>query len=239
MICNRWNSPREPQMNTIGFPMFLEPEVQIRIVNDMNEEVGIGEIGEMVAKGPLNFRGYFRNPEENRKAFDERGFFHSGDLMSRRQDGRFVVEGRKKDMIIRGGENVYPEAVEDLLIKHPHIMNTAVVGMPDPRLGERLCAFIQPKEGETAAFDEVQQYMKERGIAVFQWPERVEVIRGWPLTPVNKIDKRRLRAYIAAQLFKEGKIDKEFGNEYLTRDKLTIDDVTSGKVKVEFIGTPT
>jgi non-ribosomal peptide synthetase component E (peptide arylation enzyme) len=131
MICNRWDSPREPQMNTIGFPMFLDPQVQIRIFNDKNEEVGIGEIGEMVAKGPLNFRGYFRNPEENQKAFDENGFFHSGDLMSRRQDGRFVVEGRKKDMIIRGGENVYPEAIEDLLMKHPKVMNTAVIGMPD------------------------------------------------------------------------------------------------------------
>jgi 2,3-dihydroxybenzoate-AMP ligase len=238
MICNRWNSPREPQMNTIGFPMFIDPEVQIKIVNDLNEEVGVGEIGEMVAKGPLNFRGYFRNPEENKKAFDEGGFFHSGDLMSRRPDGRFVVEGRKKDMIIRGGENVYPEAVEDLLMKHPHIMNTAVVGMPDPRLGERLCAFVQPKEGESVAFEEVQQYMRDQGIAVFQWPERVEVIQGWPLTPVNKIDKRRLRAYITAQLFKEGKIDKEFGDDYLKREKLTVDDVLSSKVVVEFIGTP-
>jgi 2,3-dihydroxybenzoate-AMP ligase len=238
MICNRWNSPREPQMNTIGFPMFIDPEVQIRIVNDVNKELGLGEIGEMVAKGPLNFRGYFRNPEENRKAFDEGGFFHSGDLMSRRQDGRFVVEGRKKDMIIRAGENVYPEAVEGLLMKHPHIMNTAVVGMPDHKLGERLCAFVQPKEGEKVAFDEVQRYMRDQGIAVFQWPERVMEVEGWPLTAVNKIDKRRLRAYITAQLFKEGEIDKEFGDDYLTRDKLTIDDVLSGKVAVEFIGTP-
>jgi hypothetical protein len=80
--------------------------------------------------------------------------------------------------------------------------------------------------------------MKERGIAVFQWPERVEVIEGWPLTPVNKIDKRRLRAYITTRLFREGKIDKELGDDYLKRDKLAIDDVLSGKVTMEFIGTP-
>ena len=238
MICNRWDSPKEPQMNTIGFPMFIDPEVQIKIFNDKNDEVGIGEIGEMVAKGPLNFRGYFRNPGENKKAFDERGFFHSGDLMSRRQDGRFVVEGRKKDMIIRGGENVYPEAVEDLLMKHPQVMNTAVVGMPDPKLGERLCAFVQPKEGESVDLDEVQQHMKKQGIGVFQWPERVTEVGGWPLTAVNKIDKRRLRAYITARLFEEGKIDTEFGNDYLKRDKLTVDDVISGKIKIEFLGTP-
>jgi len=158
--------------------------------------------------------------------------------MSRRPDGRLVVEGRKKDMIIRGGENVYPEPVEDLLMKHPKAANTAVVGMPDLKLGERLCAFFQPREGETITFEEVQQYMKEQGIAIFQWPERLEVVRGWPLTAVNKIDKRRLRAYITVQQFKEGKIDKEFGNEYLMRDKLTIDDVISGGVKIEFVGTP-
>jgi 2,3-dihydroxybenzoate-AMP ligase len=238
MICNRWDSPREPQMNTIGFPMFLDPQVQIRIFNDKNEEVGIGEIGEMVAKGPLNFRGYFRNPEENQKAFDENGFFHSGDLMSRRQDGRFVVEGRKKDMIIRGGENVYPEAIEDLLMKHPKVMNTAVIGMPDYNLGERLCAFVQPKEGESLTSDEVQQYIRQQGIAIFQWPERIEVVKGWPLTAVNKLDKRRLRAYMTTKLFEEGKIKKELGDEYLTRDQLTIDDVISGRIKIDFAGTP-
>jgi 2,3-dihydroxybenzoate-AMP ligase len=238
MICNRWNSPKEPQMNTIGFPMFLEPEVEIRIVDDKNEEVGIEEVGEMVAKGALNFRGYFRNPEENKKSFDKGGFFHSGDLMSWRQDGRLVVEGRKKDMIIRGGENVYPEPVENLLVKHPKIINAAVVGMPDPRLGERLCAFVQPRQAESVTLDEVKQYMAEEGIAVFQWPERLEIVGGWPLTAVNKIDKRNLRAYIAAQLLKEGEIDKEFGNEFLKRDKLTLEDVLSEKVKIEFIGTP-
>jgi 2,3-dihydroxybenzoate-AMP ligase len=225
-------------MNTIGFPMFLEPEVQIRIVDDKNEEVGIEEVGEMVAKGALNFRGYFRNPDENKKVFDENGFFHSGDLMSRRQDGRLVVEGRKKDMIIRGGENVYPEPVENLLVKHPKIINAAVVGMPDPRLGERLCAFVQPRQGESVAVDEVKRYMEQEGIAVFQWPERVEIVGGWPLTAVNKIDKRRLRAFITAQLLKEKEIEREFGNEFLKRDKLTIDDVISGKVKIEFVGTP-
>ena len=158
--------------------------------------------------------------------------------MSRRQDGRLVVEGRKKDMIIRGGENIYPEPVENLLMRHPKIINAAVVGMPDLRLGERLCAFVQPRQGESVTFDEVKQYMAEEGIAVFQWPERVEIVGGWPLTAVNKINKRHLRAYITAQLFKEGEIDKEFGNEFLKRDKLTVDDVMSEKVKIEFIGTP-
>jgi non-ribosomal peptide synthetase component E (peptide arylation enzyme) len=238
MICNRWDSPREPQMYTIGYPMFLDPVVQIKIFDDRNEEVGIGEIGEMVAKGLLNLKGYFRNPEENAKAFDEKGFFHSGDLMSRRPDGRLVVEGRKKDMIIRGGENVYPEAVEDLLIEHPKVMYVAVVGMPDDKLGEKLCAFIQPEAGQSISLEEVKQFMEQKGIAIFQWPERLETLEGWPLTGVNKIDKRRLRVFITVNLFQEGMIDKALGDEYLKREKISIDDVISGEEKIEFSGTP-
>jgi len=233
MICNRWDSPREPQMYTVGYPMYMDPVVQIKIFNDRNEEVKPGEIGEMVAKGLLNLKGYFRNPEENKEAFDEKGFFHSGDLMSQRPDGRFVVEGRKKDMIIRGGENVYPEAVEDLLVKHPKVMYVAVVGMPDDRLGEKLCAFIQPEQGQTLTLEEVKRFMEEQGVAIFQWPERLEILDGWPLTGVNKIDKRRLRVLITVKLFEEGVIQKALGDEYLKREKMSIDDVLSGKEKIE------
>ncbi|MGD9042230.1 MAG: AMP-binding protein [Desulfobacterales bacterium] len=233
LICNRWDSPKEPQLHTVGYPMYIDPLVQIKIFNDKNEEVPQGEIGEMVAKGFLNLKGYFRNPEENEKAFDEKGFFHSGDLMSQRPDGRFVVEGRKKDMIIRGGENVYPEAVEDLLVRHPKVMYVAVVGMPDDKLGEKLCAFIQPVEGQTISFEEVQQFMEEQGSAIFQWPERLEILDGWPLTGVNKIDKRRLRVLITVKLFQEGAIDKTFGDEYLKREKICIDDVISGKEEIK------
>jgi 2,3-dihydroxybenzoate-AMP ligase len=238
LICNRWDSPKEPQMHTVGYPMYMDPLVQIKIFNEKNKEVQPGEIGEMVAKGFLNLRGYFRNPEENAKAFDERGFFHSGDLMSQRHDGRFVVEGRKKDMIIRGGENVYPEAVEDLLVRHPKVMYVAVVGMPDDKLGEKLCAFIQPQKGQTITLAEIQGFMEEQGIAIFQWPERLEIVDGWPLTGVNKLDKRRLRVLITVKLFQEGLIEKAFGDEYLNREKICIDDVISGKEKIKLTKMP-
>lgn len=238
MVCNRWDSPKEPQMVTVGFPMFRGPEARITIFNDNNEETQTGEIGELVSNGLLNLRGYFRNPEENAKAFDDKGFFHTGDLMSRRPDGRFVVEGRKKDMVIRGGENVYPEAVEDVLIGHPKVRYVAVVGMPDDRLGEKLCAFIQPEQGQSVTFDEVKKHMESHGVAVFQWPERLEILDGWPLTAVNKIDKRRLRVFITVKLYEEGAIDKAFGNEYLKREKISIDDVVSGKERIELTGTP-
>jgi 2,3-dihydroxybenzoate-AMP ligase len=237
-IGNRWDSPKEPQMYTIGFPHIIAPELQVKIVDESNQPVKPGEIGEMVVKGPSHFKGYFRNPELNKLSFDEHGFFHSGDLMSQRQDGRFVVEGRKGDVIKRAGENVYPEPVEALLLHHPKVVNTAVIGIPDARLGEKLCCFIQPKEGKAITFEEVQAYLKEKGMAVFQWPERLEIVTAWPLTAVNKIDKRSLRAHIATKLYNEGAIEKSLGDEYLRRDKVTIDDVISGRMKIEFTGAP-
>lgn len=237
-IGNRWDSPTEPQMYTIGYPHIMGPDLEVRIVNAKNQVVKPGEMGEMVVKGPTHFKGYLRNPEQNKLSFDGQGFFHSGDLMSQRPDGRYVVEGRMGDVIKRAGENVYPAPVEALLVQHPRIINAAAIGIPDARLGEKLCCFIQLKEGKEFTLEEVQKYMQEKGVAVFQWPERVELVTGWPLTAVNKIDKRCLRAFIAAKLFREGGIAKPLGDDYLRRDKLTIDDVLSDRIKIEFTGSP-
>ncbi len=238
VIATRWDSPKEVQLYTVGKPIVPDPEVRIRLVDNENREVKRGEVGEMIMKGPLTFKGYFRAEEENKKVFDGEGFMHSGDLMSLREDGRYVVEGRKKDMILRAGENVYPERIEDKLMHHPKVANCVAIGMPDFRLGERLCAFVQPKKGETTNFEEIVDYLKKEGIAVYELPERVEVVEAWPLTAVNNIDKRRLRTYITTKLFEEGVIDKDFGDEYLKRDKIIIDDVKSGKITIEFTGKP-
>jgi 2,3-dihydroxybenzoate-AMP ligase len=237
-LSNRWDSPKEVKMYTVGRPIILDPEVQIRLVDDNDKEVKRGQVGEMVMKGPLTFKGYFRADEENKKTFDEQGFMHSGDLMSIREDGSYVVEGRKKDTILRGGENVYPERIEDRLKQLPKVANCAAIGMPDPRLGERLCAIVQPIKGEETNSEEIIDFLNKEGIAIFELPERVEIVGGWPLTAVNKIDKRRLRAYITAKLFEEDVIDKKFGDEYLKRDKVTIDDVLSGRIRIEFTDTP-
>jgi 2,3-dihydroxybenzoate-AMP ligase len=237
-IATRWHSPMEAQFNTIGRPAIIDDSVVVKLVESDNKEVKPGEVGEMVIKGPMTFKGYFRVPEENARCFDEEGFFHSGDLMSLRPDGRYVVEGRKKDMIIRGGENVYPEPVEGWLMKHPGVINVVVVGMPDTKLGEKLCAFVQTAEGKELTFEEMKEFMKEQGIAVFQWPERLEMVEGWPLTALNKIDKRRLRAFVTNRLFEEGMISKELGDEFLKKDKFTIDDLQAGRVKIDFTGSP-
>ncbi|MFH1487457.1 MAG: AMP-binding protein [Pseudomonadota bacterium] len=237
-VTTRWDGSKEVKMFTVGKPIIVDPDVQVKLLDEKNREVAPGEVGEMVMKGPLNFKGYFQAEEENKKAFDEMGFFHTGDLMSLREDGNYVVEGRKKDTILRGGENVYPERVEDKLKTHPKVLNCAAIGIPDPVLGEKLCAVVQPIEGEGTDFEEIVGYLKQEGMAVFQLPERLEIVEGWPLTAVNKIDKRRLRAYVTTRLFEEKVIDRSLGDDYLKRDKITIDDVLSGRIKIEFSGTP-
>ena len=237
MIANRWDAQKEPQMYTIGRPIVNGPDVQIRLVDEELKDVKPGETGELLIKGPLTFKGYFRNEEENRVAFDH-GFLRTGDLMSLREDGRLVVEGRRKDMIKRAGENVYPAVVEDRMAGFRRVSHCAVVGMPDKILGEKLCVFVEPAAGESVVLSDVVNYLKDQGIAVYELPERLEVVDGWPLTPKNAIDKRRLRAYITVKALQEGAITKEHADDYLKKDKFTVDDVLEGKIKIEFTQMP-
>ena len=239
LITTRWDNEADVQMHTVGRPIITDPEdVIFRIVDDENKDVQPGEIGEMVSRGPLTFKGYFRAEDENKKAFDANGFMHSGDLMSQRPDGRLVVEGRKKDMIKRAGENVYPNIIEDKIAQMEGVEYCAVVGMPDKVLGEKLCAFVQSSDGQPLTFEDVTAYLKEVGVAVFELPERFEAVQGWPLTAINKINKRLLRAYITAKAVEEGAITKDVGEDYLRKDKLTVDQVLSGAVVIDFTGEP-
>lgn len=238
VITTRWDNSDEAAVETIGMPIIYDPDVQYKLVDDDNKEVKQGEIGEMVSKGPLTFKGYFRALEENSKAFDADGFFHSGDLMRIREDGRYVVEGRKKDMIKRAGENVYPPVIEDRIAQFEKVAYCAVVGMPDMKLGEKLCAFVQPVKGETLVFEDIIGHLRALGVAVFEFPERVEFVDGWPLSPINKIDKRLLRAHITVKAYLEGEVTKERADEYLKRDKFSSDKIINGEVQIDFTGTP-
>ena len=238
LIANRWDALQEPQMYTIGRPIIDDPDVQFRLVDEEMRDVKPGETGELIIKGPLTVKGYFRNEEENNVAF-EQGFLRTGDLMSLRKDGRLVVEGRRKDMIKRAGENVYPAIVEDKIAGFHKVAHCAVVGMPDRILGEKLCVFIERVKEEPVSLSDVVDYLKEQGIAVYELPERLEVVDGWPLTPKNAVDKRRLRAYITVRALQEGAITREHADDYLKKDKFTVDDVIGGKIKIEFVPMPT
>ena len=115
--------------------------------------------------------------------------------------------GRKKDIIIRGGQNIYPKEIEDYLVAHPKVTEAAVVPMPDPEMGERACAFVVPQEGEQFTFEEMVEYLKGKKIAMFKLPERLEVIASLPLAGGAKIDKKQLTKMVTEKLKAEGKIE--------------------------------
>ncbi len=176
-----------------------------RIVDEEGNEVPRGREGELVARGPHLFRGYYKAPEENRKAFDQNGFFHTGDFAVMDEQGYIRISGRKKDWIRRGGQTIIPLEVEEPLLSHPKIENAAVVAMPDPRLGERACAYIQPRPGQSLTLEEVAQYLQEKGLAKYKLPERIELVTALPQKGLGKVDKKLLQEEIAQKLQAEGK----------------------------------
>ncbi|MBX6378436.1 MAG: AMP-binding protein [Clostridia bacterium] len=171
------------------------PGTSIRIVDDQGREVPRGTEGEIAVNGPCVCGGYFRRPDLNKQYFRD-GWFLQGDLGAMDGDGYIRVTGRKKDIIIRGGVNISAREVEEILLTHPRVANAAVVAMPDPRLGERACAFVVPR-GEPLTFEEMTAYLAERRVTRLKWPERLEIVPEFPMTPSGKIQKYVLRQWIA------------------------------------------
>ncbi|MGW4588018.1 (2,3-dihydroxybenzoyl)adenylate synthase [Amycolatopsis thermoflava] len=203
-ITTRPGAPREARAETVGTP--LSPMDEVRILEPGTEtEVPDGEIGELCCRGPYTLRGYFDAPQHNATAFTSDGFYRTGDLAAvRKIDGEryLTIEGRIKDLINRGGEKINAEEVESLLLRHPRITAAAVVAMPDPRLGERTCAYLVVP-GEPLTLREVQDHFAALQVAKFKWPERIELIAEIPRTLVGKMDKKRLHADIARKVAAE------------------------------------
>jgi 2,3-dihydroxybenzoate-AMP ligase len=196
------DDPEEVIVETQGRP--VSPADEIRVVDDHDQQVAAGEVGELLCRGPYTIRGYYRAAEHNRAAFTADGFYRTGDLVRLHPSGNLIVEGRRKDLINRGGEKISAEEVESLLLGHPAVLNVAVVAMPDPVLGERACAFVIPRPGARPALAELTRFLSEdRHIARFKLPERLEVRERLPLTAVGKISKKDLRDEIAAMLEEE------------------------------------
>ncbi|MFB8005694.1 (2,3-dihydroxybenzoyl)adenylate synthase [Nocardia sp. NPDC056000] len=189
LLCfNRADDPVEVKVNTQGKPISFADE--IRIVDGL-EPVPLGEVGELITRGPYTIRGYYRVPEHNARAFTSDGFYRTGDLARLTPRGDLVIEGRIKDVIIRGGDKVNAAEVEDYLLAHPAIAAAAAVGLPDELLGERICAFIVPS-GPTPALAELRSAMHARGAADYKLPDEVRVVGELPLTPLGKVDKKAL-----------------------------------------------
>jgi 2,3-dihydroxybenzoate-AMP ligase len=206
VMYNRLDDPPEVRYETVG-PAWCEDD-EIRILDDHGNEVPMGEAGELAVRGPYTLRGYFRAPEVNARSFTPDGFYLTGDLLRRHPSGGFVVEGRKKDLINRGGEKISAEEVENMLLAHPDVQYVACVPMPDPVLGERTCAFVIPKSGAHPSLQQLTTYLTQLGLARFKLPERLEVVSEFPLSPVGKVSKKDLMAEIKNKLAAEAAAGK-------------------------------
>ena len=184
--------------NSVGRPVC--PYDTIKIIDEKGQEVPFGAEGELVSKGPGIFTGYFKSQEENSQIFTQDGFFKTGDKARKDQFGNITITGRIKDIINRGGEKISALEIEHRLSTHPAIHETAVVGMPDQVLGERICAYVVPKEGTNPTFDEIIAFLKGNGASVQQLPERIELVKDLPVTKVGKVDKNALREDIKKRL---------------------------------------
>ncbi|MBI2319099.1 MAG: AMP-binding protein [Betaproteobacteria bacterium] len=204
--CPSVDDTPEVRQRTVGRPHKF---TTIRIIDDDGNDVPQGEEGELVYSGPSTTGGYFRNMPETMRAWGKLGpggMRRSGDLVQMDADGRLMLLGRKDDMIIRGGSNIYPAELESLLITHPKIEAVAIVPMPDEVMGETVCAFVQVAPGETLSFDEMIGFLKGRKTATYKLPERLEIRESLPLRGTQKIGKMSLKKEIVEILRQEGKL---------------------------------
>jgi len=194
----RLDDPDDVRFETVGRPVCDDDE--IRIVDEEGNPVTDGEVGELLVRGPYTLRGYYGVPDYNARTFTADGFYCSGDLMRRHPSGNYVVEGRKKDLINRGGEKISAEEIENLILSHPAVLNVACVPMPDPVLGERMCAFVIPKHGRTLTLAELTAFLTEKGLAKFKLPERLELTDDLPLSKFGKVAKNVLTKRLAEEV---------------------------------------
>jgi|CZCB01.1.fsa_nt_gi long-chain acyl-CoA synthetase len=189
----RPGSPQKP--GSVGQ---LIPSLEIRLVDDYGNEVAKGEIGEITLRGPSVFKGYYKMPEETAKALKD-GWLYTGDMGRLDEDGYLYIVERKKDLIIRGGFNIYPRDVEEVLYTHPAVLECAVVGVPDAVMGEQVKAYVVLREGHTVTEEELIKHTQEH-LAKYKTPKYVEFVSGLPKNPMGKVLRKELRAMAAAQL---------------------------------------
>jgi non-ribosomal peptide synthetase component E (peptide arylation enzyme) len=199
-------SPPQIRYRTVGKP----PKGSlIRIVGENGREVPQGEAGEITYTGPTTSAGYYQDLESTLKGWGrlgKEGFFRSGDLGRLDESGNLVILGRKREVIIRGGQNIYPIEIEELLLENPKVKSVAIIPMPDPIMGEKVCAYVSLMPGEDFTFEEMISYLRSKKIALYKLPERLEILDELPLRHHHKIAKAELRQDLICKLKKEGKL---------------------------------
>jgi len=188
-----FNQPWKPcKPGSIGFPIW---GIEVKVFDENDQEVPVGEIGEIVISGHNVMKGYYNKPEETAAAFKGGKWFHTGDLATMDEDGYFYIVDRVKDMVIRGGFNVYPREIEEVLLTHPAISLVAVIGVPHERHGEEVKAVIVLKDGATATSKEIIAWSKEQ-MAAYKYPRIIDIRDSLPMSATGKILKKDLRAEI-------------------------------------------
>jgi fatty-acyl-CoA synthase len=196
----------EDRTSTVGPPL---PFVETKIVDgNTGRVVPCGEQGEICYRGYNIMRGYYNNPQGTAEVIDEAGWLHSGDLATMDERGYCRITGRAKEMVIRGGENIYPREIEEFLFTHPKVKNVQVIGVPDKKYGEELQAWIQLKEGESATPEEIREFCKG-GIAHYKIPRYIKFVAGFPMTVTGKIQKFKMRQTAVKELGLEAETKTE------------------------------
>jgi fatty-acyl-CoA synthase len=190
------DDPLERRVSTVGRAM---PHVEAKVVDAEGRIVPLGTAGELLTRGYLVMLGYWDDEEKTCEAIDPAGWMHTGDLATIDAEGYCNIVGRIKDMVIRGGENVYPREVEEFLYRHPKIQDVQVIGVPDPRYGEELCAWVRLRDGETATAEEIRAFCQGQ-IAHYKVPRHVKFVDGFPMTVTGKIQKFLMRQQMIEEL---------------------------------------
>ena len=185
-----FNPVADRRQGSVGMPIGNE----VKVFDDSDSELSAGQIGEIVLRGPNIMKGYYRNPEATEEAFRS-GWFHTGDLGYRDRDGFFYIVDRKSEMIIRGGENIYPREIDEVLYQHPKVRDAATIGLPDPLYGEEVKSFVVLREEETATEGDLINFCLER-LAPFKCPKSIEFVEDIPKGPTGKLLKRELLARV-------------------------------------------
>jgi long-chain acyl-CoA synthetase len=186
------NPPGQRRLGSVGRPV---PGSEVRIVDDDGNDVPQGEAGEIIARSPMVMQGYWKSDDATNEAIKD-GWFYTGDIGKLDDEGYLWILDRKKDLIIRGGFNVYPRDIEDVLVEHPAVAVAGVVGKPDPVKGEEVIAFVQLDPGQEApTSDELLEFAKSK-LGKYKYPREVRIVDQVPLTPVFKIDRKQLRTQL-------------------------------------------
>jgi len=186
----RTNDPIELRVSSVGRAL---PNVEVKIVEPgTTREVPSGVQGELCTRGYHVMKGYYNNPDATREAIDEEGWLHTGDLAVMDESGYCKITGRLKDMVIRGGENIYPREIEEFLYQHPSVLDVQVIGVPDEKYGEETMAWIIPKEGESITAEAIREYCNGK-ISRHKIPRYIQFTDQYPMTASGKIQKYKLR----------------------------------------------